>query len=349
MDNAKENSKSISQENAVENNMLKNLKIKNLEFDGNVLLAPMAGVTDKAFRIITKPFGPALMYTEMVSGKGLFYKSKKTADLLSAEDCEKPVAVQIFGHEPDIMAEIANASLSYGASLIDINMGCPAPKIVNNGDGSALMKTPKLAGEVIKAVCNAVSVPVTVKIRAGWDEDSINAVEMAKIAEENGASAITVHGRTRKQFYSGYSDLEVIKNVKKTVDIPVIGNGDIKDCDSAQRMLEYTNCDGIMIGRASEGNPWLFKQIRHYLSTGIKLPPPSVEEILNTSLKHLDLLLKYKGDVRGVLEGRRHMSGYFKGIKGGALLRAEINKVKDPDKMRELICEFCNNLNKVQE
>lgn len=316
------------------------MKIKNINLENNLILAPMAGVTDKAFRLITKPFGPDLMYTEMVSGKGLFYKSKKTANLLDTNPEEGLVAVQLFGHEPDVLAKIADKALSFGAKLIDINMGCPAPKITGNGDGSALMKNPALAGEVIKAVVNAVNVPVTVKFRAGWNENSINAVEFAKIAEENGASAITVHGRTREQFYSGCSNNGIIKAVKEAVSIPVIGNGDITDGPSAKKMIEETNCDAIMVGRGAQGNPWIFKEITHYLKTGEILLSPSLKERKDVALKHLDLLIEYKGDRRGILEGRKHMSWYFKGIKGGNLLRAEINKAESRDEMVSLIEKF---------
>lgn len=318
------------------------MKIRDLELENNVFLAPMAGVTDKAFRLIAKPFGPALMYTEMVSGKGLFYNSKKTADLLTIEKRENPVATQIFGHEPEIMAKIASESLLGGAVMIDINMGCPAPKIVNNGDGCALMKNPKLAGEVIAAVRGAVAVPVSVKFRAGWDEDSVNAVEFARIAEASGADAITIHGRTRKQFYSGYADLDIIKAVKASVNIPVIGNGDIVSGESAARMIEYTGCDGIMIGRASEGNPWIFSEVLHYLKYGEILPPPEFDEILRVALHHLDLLVRFKGERRGILEGRRHMSRYFRGTVGGAALRESINRVNTKVEMEELLMSFCD-------
>ncbi len=315
------------------------LRIKNLELKNNVFLAPMAGVTDKAFRQIVKPFGPALMYTEMVSGKGLFYKNKKTAGLLDAEDFEKPIAVQLFGHEPKVLAEIAEKSLEYGAALLDINMGCPAPKIVNNGDGSALSKNPALAGEIISAVVDAVGgkVPVTVKIRKGWDEASVNAVEMAKVAEQNGAAAVTVHGRTREQFYSGKADLEIIKAVKNAVSIHVIGNGDITDGESAKRMLDYTGCDGVMIGRGAQGNPWIFREVIHFLETGKKLSPPTLLERAEKMAEHLELLILYKGEYRGIQEARKHMAWYIKGMKGGARLREIINRAETKEDMLGVI------------
>lgn len=313
------------------------MQIGNLKLDNNLFLAPMAGVTDKAFRLIAKPFGPALVYTEMVSGKGLHYKNQRTADLLELSDAEKPAAVQLFGHEPDIMKGIAQEALNFGAEIIDINMGCPAPKIVKNGDGCALMRNPALAGEIISAVCRAVSVPVTVKFRMGWDDGSVNAVEFARIAEASGAAAVTVHGRTREAFYSGKANLDIIRQVKESVTIPVIGNGDITDGTSAAKMLSETGCDGLMIGRGAQGNPWIFREILHYLKTGEALPPPSMNERIVKALEHLDLLIKFKGEHRGVQEGRKHMSWYFKGISGGAALRNLINTANTAEEMRTII------------
>lgn len=313
------------------------MNIGSLKLKGNIILAPMAGVTDKAFRLITKPFGPALMYTEMTSGKGLLYKNKRTEELLEVCDEEKPTAAQIFGHEPEVMAAIAESALVHGSEMIDINMGCPAPKIVNNGDGSALMKNPKLAGEIIRAVRKAVDCPVTVKFRAGWDEGSINAAEFAQIAEQNGADAVTVHGRTREQFYSGCADLDIIKQVKEKIKIPVIGNGDVHDGKSAEHMLKYTGCDGIMIGRAAQGNPWVFKQINAYLKDGRVLPPPTAEERCRTAEEHLRLLVKFKGERRGIPEGRKHTAWYFKGLKGGSKLRDMINRASTLDEMLSVI------------
>ncbi len=320
------------------------LKIGNITLENNVLLAPMAGVTDKAFRMVTKPFGPALMYTEMVSGKGLFYEDKKTAKLMETEKAEGITAVQIFGHEPQVLAKIAESALNYGAAILDINMGCPAPKIVNNGDGSALSKNPKLAGEIISAVSRAVDVPVTVKIRKGWDETSVNAVEMAKIAEQSGAAAITVHGRTREQFYSGKADTSIIKAVKEAVSIPVIGNGDICNEESAKNMLEYTGCDGVMIGRGAQGNPWIFSQVINYLEHGTSLPMPTETERADMMQKHLELLVEYKGEYRGIQEARKHMAWYIKGIRGGARLREKINKAMTKEDMLQIVDLFRRGL-----
>ena len=313
------------------------MKIGNLILENPLFLAPMAGVTDKAFRMITKPFGPAMMYTEMVSGKGLHYKSQRTAQLLHAEEAEGPVAAQIFGHEPEIMGSIAEEALRFGAVMVDINMGCPAPKIVKNGDGSALMKNPDLAGEVIAAVVRAVNVPVTVKIRKGWDDGSVNAVEMAKTAEQNGAAAVTIHGRSREQVYSGKADLDIIRQVKGAVSIPVIGNGDITDGVSAAKMMEETGCDGLMIGRAAQGNPWIFSQVLAYLQDGTILPPPSAAERVAVAKKHLSRLVLYKGEHRGIQEGRKHMAWYFKGVKGGAHLRDAFHKANTLAQMTDIL------------
>lgn len=319
------------------------MQIGNITLENNLFLAPMAGVTDKAFRMIVKPFGPALMYTEMVSGKGLHYNSKRTEDLLEVLEEEKPVAAQIFGHDPEIMGTVAEGALSHGAAMIDINMGCPAPKIVNNGDGSALMKNPVLAGQVISAVCRAVTVPVTVKFRMGWDDAQINAVEFAKIAEANGAAAVTVHGRTREAFYSGHANWDIIRRVKEAVSIPVIGNGDITGGKSAKAMLEQTGCDGLMIGRAAQGNPWIFSEVLHYLKTGEVLPPPSAEERVGKALEHLNLLIRFKGEHRGIQEGRKHMSWYFRGLPGGAQLRDRINKACTKQEMQEILLSLLSS------
>ena len=313
------------------------MKIGNITLENNLILAPMAGVTDKAFRQITKPFGPALMYTEMVSGKGLMYKNKKTERLLDISPDEGIVATQLFGHDPEIIAQTALSAQESGAMIIDINMGCPAPKIVNNGDGSALMKSPALAGRIIEETRKKISIPLTVKFRSGWDEGSINAVEFAKVAESSGADTITIHGRTRKQFYSGFADLDIIKSVKEAVKIPVIGNGDVKDGKSAMNMLEYTGCDAIMIGRAAQGNPWIFEEILHYSKTSEVLPPPSVDERIDVMLAHLDLLIKYKGERIGVLEARKHMAWYIKGIRNGPAIREKINKASSENDMKDII------------
>ncbi len=313
------------------------MKIGNITLENNLILAPMAGVTDKAFRQITKPFGPALMYTEMVSGKGLMYKNKKTERLLDVSMDEGTVATQLFGHDPEIIAQTALSAQDSGAMIIDINMGCPAPKIVNNGDGSALMKSPLLAGKIIEETKKKISIPLTVKFRSGWDEESINAVEFAKIAESCGADAITIHGRTRKQFYSGFADLDIIKAVKSAVKIPVVGNGDIKDGKSAKNMLKYTGCDAIMIGRASQGNPWIFQEILHFLNTSETIAQPSLDEKIKVMLNHLDLLIKYKGERIGVLEARKHIAWYIKGIRNGPAIREMINKASSEDDMKNII------------
>lgn len=321
------------------------MKIGNITLDNNIILAPMAGVTDKAFRTVTKPFGAALMYTEMVSGKALMFGSQKTKQLLLTNDCEGLVAVQLFGHESEVLCETAKCAVSGGARIIDINMGCPAPKIVGNGDGSALMKNPRLAGEIISAVRKGISVPLTVKIRSGWDENSQNAVELAKIAEESGADAITIHGRSRAQFYSGKANLDIITEVKDAVKIPVIGNGDITDGKSAKHMLDFTKCDGVMIGRAAQGNPWIFREVLHYLKTGEILPPPTLSQKLQKMREHLSLLVLYKGEHIGVLEARKHMAWYLRGVCGGAAWRERINRASTHAEMENIIFDIEQSLN----
>jgi len=303
------------------------MKIGNVELGGRVFLAPMAGVTDLAFRLICKEKGCDLLYTEMINAKALCYDDEKTKKMLNIRDEEHPISVQIFGSDPDYMGRATEILNEYPNEILDINMGCPAPKVVKNGDGSALMKNPKLAGEVLKAVVNNSIKPVTLKIRKGWDDNSINALEIAKIAEDAGISAIAVHGRTREQYYSGVADWDIIKQVKETVKIPVIGNGDVFDIKAAIKMLDKTGCDAIMIGRGSQGNPWIFNQINSYLDSGIIVPEPSVEEKISTAIKHLNLALEEDGEYVAVREMRKHIAWYLKGLKKSARLRDEINKI----------------------
>lgn len=319
---------------------MKPLKIENLNLENPVFLAPMAGVTDLSFRLICKAMDCGMVYMEMVSAKGLYYKDKKTEELLKIHDHEKPVALQIFGSEPDIMARAAYMLNDRANAILDINMGCPTPKIVKNGDGSALMKDIKLAGEVIKAVVKESIKPVTVKIRKGWDEHSVNAVELAKVIEDSGAKAVAVHGRTREQFYAGKADWSIIKEVKEAVTIPVIGNGDVFTIEDGIRLLEYTNCDGIMIGRGSQGNPWLFKRLVHYMKTGEVLPEPRAEEKVLMALKHLDLVIRNKGEYIGVKEMRKHIAWYLKGLRGTASLRNQINTTGTKADIEELLMNY---------
>lgn len=298
-------------------------------------LAPMAGVTDKTFRIICKRFGADYVTTEMVSAKGLYYKSKKTAEIMELSDSEKPISIQFFGSDPDIMAEVVPILESYNPNAIDINMGCPMPKIVNNGDGSALMKNPELAGKIVKAVKNASKLPVTVKIRAGWD--SCTAPEFAKVLEANGADMITVHARTKEELYSGKADLSVIKSVKNAVKIPVIGNGDIFSAQDAKNMLEVTGCDGIMIGRGALGNPFIFRQIKEYLSCGKSSYSPSKEERLNTALIHAKMLCENKNEHIGILEARKHIAWYIKGIPHSNEIKNKVFTAKNFEEIKRIL------------
>jgi nifR3 family TIM-barrel protein len=313
------------------------LKIGDVVLENNVILAPMAGVTDLPFRLICKEQGAGLVCMEMVSAKAVHYNNKNTEDLMEIHPEEMPVSLQIFGSEPDIMAETAARIEERPFAILDINMGCPVPKVVNNHEGSALMKNPKLAGKIIYAVSHAVKKPVTVKIRKGFDDDSINAVEIAKIAEENGAAAVAVHGRTREQYYSGKADWDIIRKVKEAVNIPVIGNGDVVDAVSAGRLLEETGCDGIMVGRASRGNPWIFGEINSYLDTGIIPQRPTVEELCDTILKHARLQLKYKNEYIAVREMRKHVAWYTAGYPHSSKLRQAVNEIESFDELEKIV------------
>ena len=312
------------------------MKIKDVEFENNVFLAPMAGIADRAFRELCINYGAGYTVSEMVSSKGLTMGDKKSGELLTLGEIENPAGVQIFGDNPEIMAQAAKMCIKYHPNIIDINMGCPAPKIAMNGGGASLMKKPLLAGEIIKAVSKAVDIPVTVKIRKGWDDENITAVELAKIAEKNGAAAITVHGRTRMQMYSGKVDYNIIAKVKKAVDIPVIANGDIVDEQSAAIMFEKTNCDAIMIGRGALGNPWIFRRINAYLNECRVLPDVSINEKMVVMLKHIQKIIEYKGEYTAMREARHHAAYYTKGIRGGAALRKEISTFEHFEQLEEL-------------
>ena len=315
------------------------IKIGNVEINSNIFLAPMAGISDQPFRILCKENGAGLVYTEMISSKGMFYDDDKTKRLMSINNFERPIAVQIFGSDPQIMAGIAR-EVSKVADIIDINMGCPAPKVVKNGDGSKLMLNLNLIDKITYEVVKASSVPVTIKIRKGWDDNHINAVEVAKIAEKNGVAAIAVHGRTREQFYSGKADWDIIKQVKKAVRIPVIGNGDIIDGKSAKAMFEYTGCDAIMIGRASNGNPWIFKEISTFLESGVSPSAPNILEKRDMILRHLDMLIDFKGEYTAVREMRKQIAWYVKGLAGATEFRNTVNKIEDVKELKRAIREW---------
>ncbi len=311
------------------------MKIGNIDIKGNVFAAPMAGVTDKVFRGLCREMGAALSYTEMVSAKGLMYNSENTKKLLERGKGEVPYCVQLFGSDPDIMSEAMKRLEDKGVEIFDINMGCPAPKIVKNGEGSALMDKPLLAGKIVESCVKGVKVPVTVKIRKGFGR--VNAVEIAEICEKSGAAAVAVHGRTREEFYSGKADWNIIKEVKEAVKIPVIGNGDITDGETAAAVFKETGCDAVMIGRGALGNPFIFREINEYLKTGIKPRQPSYEEMLDTALRHMELLIDYKGEYTAVREMRSHLSWYIKGLKGAASARTEINRAENPAEMKEIL------------
>lgn len=321
------------------------MKIGNLILENNVVLAPMAGVTDLAFRIICKEMGAGLVFSEMVSSKGMYYKDEKTNELTRIDKRERPVVLQIFGSDPDIMAYIVREYLNprEDIDIIDINMGCPAPKIVKNGDGSALMKNPALVRNILKGVVKESNKPVTVKMRMGWDESCINGLDIAKIAEEEGISALTIHGRTREMYYSGEADWDFIKEIKESVDIPVIGNGDIFEPEDGIRMLKYTGCDGIAIGRGSLGNPWIFNRILNLMDGKVDLPP-SNEEIIKKALEHLDLICKLKGERVGVKEMRKHLSWYLKGMKNSNEVKNLINTINTKEEIINVLMDYMGKL-----
>ena len=323
----------------MEKEFVKPIQIGNVKLKNNVFLAPMAGITDRAFRIICEEFEPGLVYTEMISAKGLMYDDKKTEQLLNMKGEKRPIAVQIFGSDVEAMKYAAKYVSKY-ADIIDINMGCPAPKVVKNGDGSKLLLNLDLVYDIVKAVVENSTVPVTVKFRKGWDSNTINAVEAAKVMEKAGASAITIHGRTRSEFYSGNADWDIIKEVKESVKIPVIGNGDIKSIEDAQKIIEKTGVDGIMIGRASLGNPWIFKSIINSENENMI----NNQERLRVILKHIDLEIQDKGELSGIREMRKHIGWYIKNTKNASKIREYVNTIENREELEKVLKEYFNNI-----
>lgn len=316
---------------------MKTLKIGNVELKNRYILGPMAGVTDLPFRLLCKEQGAGLLCMEMVSAKAILYKNRNTESLLSIHPDELPVSLQLFGSDPKIMSEMAKQIEERPFAILDINMGCPVPKVVKNGEGSALMKNPKLVYEIVSAVVKAIEKPVTVKIRKGFDDEHVNAVEIARIIEEAGASAVAVHGRTREQYYSGKADWDIIRQVKEAVSIPVIGNGDVTSPQKAVELEEQTGCDGIMIARGAQGNPWIFSEMTAYEETGEIPPRPDRDSIREMMLRHARLQIKYKGDYLGIREMRKHVAWYTKGLPKAARLREKINAVESYEELENLL------------
>ncbi len=316
---------------------MKHLKIGNIELENRYILGPMAGVTDLPFRLLCKEQGAGLLCMEMVSAKAIYYNNRNTESLLEIHPDETPVSLQLFGSDPKIMSEMAKRIEERPFAILDVNMGCPVPKVVRNGEGSALMKEPKLVYEIVSALVKAIDKPVTVKIRKGFDDDHVNAVEIAKIVEEAGAAAVAVHGRTREQYYSGKVDWDIIRQVKEAVSIPVIGNGDVTSPQKADVLVRQTGCDGIMIARGAEGNPWIFSEMIHWEETGELPSRPDKDEIREMMLKHARLQLKYKGEFCGIREMRKHVAWYTKGLKGAARLREKVNAVESLEELENLL------------
>lgn len=317
--------------------MIQTLKIGDVSLKNNLILAPMAGVTDLPFRLLCKEQGAGLLCMEMVSAKAIYFNNKNTEELLTIDDREPPVSLQLFGSDPDIISEMAKKIENRPFSILDINMGCPVPKVAGNGEGSALMKNPKLVEEIVSKTAKAIKKPVTVKIRKGFDDEHINAVEIARIAESAGAAAVAVHGRTREQYYSGKADWDIIRQVKEAVKIPVIGNGDVTSPEAARQLMETTGCDGIMIGRGAQGNPWIFRQILHWMETGKEESKPDLEEVKAMILRHARMLVEYKGAYTGIREMRKHVAWYTAGYPNSAKLRARVNEIESLEALEHLI------------